>query len=154
MRRLSFAGLLVVLTALAAVFVSRAAAEPEPGVAYVSGLEIGPRKAALLRIANVSPSRFSYAAIYTVIAEDGNPLAVFTNIPVGFDDTLELDVGKAVNAHRLAVNPDAGTFAGRVQLIVRGEGGFDIEPFGQQTVVVEGVQKDRAATYQAAVDWG
>ena len=80
-------------------------------------------------------------------------MAVFSGVAVVFDRTVELDVGKAINARRVAVNPDAANFSGPIKLVIRGDGGFGINPFGRHTVAVEGIQAKGKARYRSAVDW-
>jgi hypothetical protein len=145
--------LLVGLVVAGVALAPRAAAELEPGVAYVSGLQMGKGKKALLRVSNVSPAHVSYELVYTVFAEDGNVLAVFSGVPLPLDRTVELDVGKAVNARRAQINPEASSFTGPIQLIVQGTGGFGLNPFGRHTVALEAVQKRRSSTFEAAVQW-
>lgn len=143
--------LLVALVVGVVALAPRAIAALQPGVAYVTGLEMGKGKSALLRISNNSPSRVTYLVNYTAFAEDGNSLANFAEVLVVLDRTIEIDVGEAINARRRAQFPEAKGYEGRFSLIVNGTSVLD--PFGPDTVALEAIQQVRKSKYRAAVDW-
>ena len=138
----------------AAFFALRGEAQDSDATAYVSGLRIGKRAQAIVRLHNASrhPGD-TYSVHYTVRhTEAGQSLS----LPGAGDgarlspgQTIELDLETIVNQYRATFG--VGGFDGPVQFVAFGTGG--VNPFGAETVSVEAVQVEGAAKFEPLVEW-
>lgn len=157
--RLALALLLVLGAAAAAVVAARPAARAQeaPWTLYVSGLRIGGKSRAVVRVRNTSGRSLDFYALhYTVRDVDGVALSRVGAGPSGAalraGHTLDLDLGEIVDRYRAEFG--VGPFSGPVQFVAYSEDGpAATRPFGPDVVQVEAVQTEGRATYTAVVEW-
>ncbi len=128
-------------------------AQEETATLYVSGLTVGKKQTALVRIHNASPSAADIISVEYRIRHTDAGQTLFlapAGAPVRSGETLELDLGAIVNAHRASI--DLGEFEGPVQFVAFGTGGV-FRSFGPETMVVEAQQKEGRATFAPVVEW-
>ena len=154
--------LLLILSALLSVGAAvglrarQAAAQEEVWTLYVSGMSVGGKSRALLRLTNVAPEGGGdlYFVHYTVRATNGAHISRLGAGPVGAQllpgQTLELDLGLIVDQYRASLGMSG--FVGPVQLVAFGEGGAT-DVFSPRTVKVEAVQQEGQAQFPAVVKW-
>ncbi len=141
-------------TLLPGVWPAKARAQDPTHTLYISGLHVGKKFKAIVRLTNISPDgadaytvnyRVRDAATATLISRPGLAAELRSG------RTLELDLGVIVTAYRdeLEINPK---FTAPVQFLAVGEGGF-FRPFSPETVAVEAFQTDGKATYAVNVKW-
>jgi len=120
---------------------------------YISGLEIGRGRKAIVRLRNTSTHLSDVLTVnYTVRDPSiGHPLS---QIGIGAQllagQTLELDLGAIVNAYRASL--EVSGWDGPVQFVAFGDGGH-FGDFGPETVQVEALQTVKRATFAAHVEW-
>lgn len=147
---------LALLALLGSAACSPGEAQEAPATLYVSGMRIGGRSRAVVRLRNCAPSSSGLFYVhYTVRAtEAGQALSLPAAGPQGAaliaGRTLELDLGAIVNAYRKSLG--VGPYEGTVQFVAYGEGGTNAD-FGPDTVHVDASQAEGAARFQAAVEW-
>lgn len=131
----------------------RGEAQEETATLYVSGIVIGKRNTALVRLHNASPSVGDVFTVeYRVRHTDGGQTlyAVPAGAPLRPGQTLELDLGAIVNDFRAGQElPD---FEGPVQFVAFGTGGV-FRSFGPDSVVAEALQEQRRARFAPLVEW-
>lgn len=134
----------------------QAAAQEQTRTLYVTGLHIGGKTRAVVRLTNTSPNAAdAFALHYTVQAANAGeslslPGAGVSGAPIYNGHTLELDLGAIVNAYR--ASRDAGPFTGPVRLVAFADDGAYL-PFGPETVHVTAVQTEGAARFEPLVQW-
>ena len=120
---------------------------------YISGLDIGRGRKAIVRLRNTSTHLSDVLTVnYTVRDPSrGHPLS---KIGIGAQlrpgDTLELDLGAIGDAHRASL--EISGWDGPVQLVAFGDGGH-FGDFGPETVQVEAIQTIKRAKFAANVEW-
>lgn len=152
---------LAAATAAAALVAVRSEPAEAAGIAtlHVTGLDIGKKESAIVRLHNTSTHASDVFSVhYTVFAHDtlfDNPVALSlpgagNGAQLRAGDTLELDLGEIVAAYR--ARQGAGTWDAPIRFVAFGTGG-NFERFGPETIVAEALQTRRGATYQANVHW-
>ena len=120
---------------------------------YISGLDIGPGRKAIVRLHNTSTHASDVFSVnYTVrdpsIGHPLSQLGIGAQLRPG--DTLELDLGAIVDAYRATL--EVSGWDGPVQFVAFGEGGNFAE-FNAETVQVEALQTIKRAKFAAHVEW-
>ena len=122
---------------------------------YISGLDIGPGKKAIVRLRNTSTRAADTLTVHYTVRDPsiGHPLSALgagIGARLAAGDTLELDLGEIVDAHR--ATQEVGGWDGPVQFVAFGTGG-QFGDFGPETVQVEAVQKVKRAQFTLPVEW-
>ncbi len=122
---------------------------------YVSGLEIGKGRRALVRLRNVAASGGDVYSVHYTVRDPAGGVPI--SLPGAGDgarlapgETLQLDLGPLVDAYR--AERGLGPYEGPVQFVAFGTAGA-IEAFGRETIVPEGIQSIGKATYEVAAEW-
>lgn len=123
-------------------------------VVYVSGLRLGKRTEAIVRIHNPAPTiNGTYTITYLVReSESGRPLSrLGAAVEIRSGETLELDIGQIVKNHLsgAGVNPN---FSGPVQFVAFNNAEIS-DPFGPETAIVTGIQTEGKAAFSLPVIW-
>ena len=123
-------------------------------VVYVSGLRVGKRTSAIVRIHNPAPTiNGTYTITYLVREPDGGrPLSrIGAAVEIRSGETLELDIGKIVRDHLsgAGANPN---YSGPVQFVAFNNAEIS-DPFGPDTTIVTGLQTEGGARYTLPVLW-
>lgn len=158
MRPASLLALLAAVATAAALWFARPAPvrAAETATLHVTGLDVGPRERAVVRLYN--SSRQAFAVHYTVFALDTlyeSPVALsLPGAGVGAQllpgDTLELDLGEIVTAYR--AQQGASAWDAPIRFVAFGTTS-GAERFGPETILAEALQTEGGATYRPAVTW-
>jgi hypothetical protein len=140
----------------AAAWSLRPARAEDSKVLYVSGMRIaGDKPIAKVRLTNTSPNAADVFTVHYTVRDPSAGIAL-SEAGAGLGaqllpgHVLEIDLGKVVSIWRTA--HEVGPYAGPIQFVAYGEGGFTLA-FGPDTVHVEATQQEGAAVYEGVAQW-
>lgn len=156
MRRIAIAVIGLALLATTWLALRPGVAQEAPAeTLYITGLQIGPRTKAIVRLRNIDPASegstvFDYRVLDPAAGQVVIPIQVGQGARILPGRMLELDLSTIVRNWRIA--NEIGRYAGPVTFQAQAAPDLLVE-FGSANIAVEAVQTVRGARYGGAVEW-